>query len=105
MSAWAWRDCPNCGDRIYINTKCRCGGNLWEDKEKIELKVSLPQIPNTLKCCGNCFFRKTSVSEPTYMIVKLSCQQGYKLNLLLQPVNNNCWQPWNKKLDNFEELK
>jgi len=46
-------------------------------------------------CCGNCLFRKTIIYGPNYDTVKLSCKKGYKLNSLLQPVKENCWEEYN----------
>lgn len=29
MSEWAWTKCKQCGERVHINTKCKCGGDPW----------------------------------------------------------------------------
>ena len=29
MSRGAWRDCPDCGKSVHMNSICPCGGNPW----------------------------------------------------------------------------
>ena len=50
-----------------------------------------------MKCCGNCFYRKTEVYGPEYDTIKLSCKKGYKMNTLVQPDKKDCWRQWEKK--------
>lgn len=42
MSEWAWRDCPECGDRIHLNAICDCGGDPWNIKYKIKVYKITP---------------------------------------------------------------
>ena len=66
---------------------------LLEEIAKIEKEESYQAKMN----CGTCLFRKTIICGPDYDTIKLSCKNGYKLNLLLQPAKPDCWKEWDIK--------
>lgn len=38
MSDWAYRNCE-CGSRIHMNTKCKCGGDPWGINNRIQSNI------------------------------------------------------------------